>query len=262
MNRALLVMFVGLALAAPVLAQGPAPAPQTHRWRIAVAGGWATGYLGLLAMHGLPRERISELELADPDRLKQFDVIITANASNAADWVTKLEQFAADGGIAFIEGPPAPSLDAIPGRRVAPDTCPNLRFVPSSSPISQGLPELGPLYCAGYGAAPIVPDPQAPVTVLARYTNDTTPDKFRDHLMDGGQGAPAILLAKYGKGYIVYIANCISVSLALSGRGFEPFICKVLENLSGGQLRDRVFADNLDRDALQSTPPPLPEAPD
>jgi len=118
------------------------------------------------------------------------------------------------------------------------------------------------LYCAGYGAAPIVPDPQAPVTVLARYTNETTPDKFRDHLMDGGQGAPAILLAKHGKGTIVYIANCISVSLALSGRGFEPFICKVLENLSGGQLRDRVFTDNLDRDALQSTPPPLPEPPD
>jgi hypothetical protein len=41
-----------LVLSAMANAQSP---PQTRRWRIGVAGGYCTGYLGMLALHGLPR---------------------------------------------------------------------------------------------------------------------------------------------------------------------------------------------------------------
>mgnify|MGYP005836217123 CR=1 FL=1 len=235
-----------------------APAPQTRPWRVAVIGGYPTGYLGLLALHGLPRARLDDSEIANPERLRQFDIVITCQRG---PWATEevarlLEQYAADGGIVVVEHVPPPGTDVLPGRRIGAAASTNLRFVASDSPISKGLPELGLLKIAGNGAAAVVPDASSKAIVLARFTDEEAPEKVRNHFIVDGQGAPAILQIPHGQGQIIYCGPVVSQHLALRGREFEPFVCNLLDAVSGGQLRDRMFSGNLDPAQLLSTPPP------
>lgn len=240
-----------------------APAPQTRPWRIAVTGGYPTGYLGLLALHGLPRVRLDDSEIANAERLRQFDLVITCQRG---PWATEeiarlLEQYAADGGIVVVEHTPPPGVEVVPGRRIGPAASTNLRFVASDSPISKGLPDLGLLRIAGSGAAAVVPDPSSKAIILARFTDEEAPDKVRNHFIVDGQGAPAILQIPHGKGQIIYCGPAISQHLALRGREFEPFVCNLLEALSDGQLRDRFFSGSIDPAELVSVPPPAPGPP-
>lgn len=245
-------------LSLATIAYAEPPTPQTRPWRVAVAGGWGLGYVGLLSLHGLPRERLTGEELSDLGRLKQFDVVITAATHSHPTALAALEQFAAEGGLAIIEGPPAPSPAAIAGRRLTPDSAPNIVFVPSSSPLSRGLPELGVIYTAAYGAGAVIPDPDSRAVVLARYTNEGTPEKYRNHLFDGGQGAPAVLQVPYGKGQIIYTGPPLSIQFSLAGRKLEPLIYGALDLFSGGQLRSRFAPEALDAAQLVTA---LPEAP-
>ncbi len=240
-----------------------APAPQTRPWRIAVIGGYPTGYLGLLAVHGLPRVRLDDSEIANPERLRQFDIVITCQRG---PWATEevarlLEQYAADGGNVVVEHVPPPGETVLPGRRVGAAASTNLRFVASDSPVSKGLPELGLLKIAGNGAAAVVPDPSSNAVILARFTDEEAPDKVRNHFIVDGQGAPAMLQIPHGKGQIIYCGPAISQHLALRGREFEPFVCNLLDALSNGELRDRMFSGNMDPAELVSAAPPSGEPP-
>jgi hypothetical protein len=233
-----------------------APVPQTRPWRIAVAGGQAVavlgggipGYLSLLASHGLPRVRIDEAELVDLDRLRQFDVVIAAWANHGSPQAMQaLEQFASEGGIVIIEGWPLPSTQAVAGKRLGPARVANMRFVASDSVISQGLPELGVIRVAGPEAGAIIPEAGSRAVVLARYTDEDTPEDCRGHFRDGDQGAPAVLLIPYGKGQIVYSGPSLFPNLSRPDQVPEPLLCRVLNVLSQGEVRDRLFAGNVDR---------------
>lgn len=254
----LFAMTVATAHAAP-------PAAQTRPWRIAVAGGYSTGYLGLLALHGLPRVRIDDLEMADPSRLRDFDVVIAGwRGSGSVQAVQALERFAYEGGIAMTESFPMPSEQVLPGLRLGPAPGPNLRFVPSASPMSKGLPELGVIAAYGVQAGAIVPPPNSPAIVIARFTDEDAPQKFQGRFNVGGQGAPAIVAVPYGKGWVVYSGTSIAFNTSLRGRYFEPFLCNMLETLSQGQLRDRFYPGNLERSELVTLKPeagPVPPDP-
>ena len=122
----LLPLLVSLLL--PVVAPA-APAPQTHPWRIAVGGAYCTGYLGLLALHGLPRERITEQDLGNIERLREYNMVLVGMRGFDNSVAAVLEQYVREGGILLAETGLQPSVAAVPGRRIGPAPHPNIRFV-------------------------------------------------------------------------------------------------------------------------------------
>ena len=237
-------LLILILLTTAPLAQAQA---QTHRWRIGIAGGFGTGYLGLMALHGLPRERLDDANALSLEKLKQYDILIVGYDNPVAPKV--LEDYVRDGGIALTEAVPVPSEEVIPGRRVGPAPTPNIRFVDSKTPVTAGCPELGVIACAGqYGAAII---PSSPDTVvLARFTDEDAPKRVQGKFVEDGQGLPAIVMAGYGKGKFIYCGVGVSYSLSLRGRQFEPFLINLLRYVSGGQLADRMYPGNVERSEL------------
>jgi len=247
-------------------------APQSRPWRVAISGGQAVaarggdipGYLSLLSLHGLPRVRIDETELTDPGRLRQFDVVIACwGCFGNEPAMRALEQFAYDGGIVISEGWPMPSAQVFPGQRLGPAPVPNMRFTPSDSPLSRGLPDLGVVKCAASyrEAGAIIPAAGSRATVLARYTDEETPEKLRGRFRDGARGAPAVLLTPYGKGTVLYYGPSVSPDLSPPDQPPEHFICRVLHMLSQGELTGRLFTGKMDRASFITGPVPPPEAP-
>jgi len=245
-----------------------APVPQTRPWRIAIAGGQAVaarggdipGYLSLLALNGLPRVRINEGELTDLNRLRQFDVVIACWGNFGSEpAIRTLEQFAQEGGIVVSEGWPLPSPQVISGKRLGPAPTPNIRFVASASPLSRGLPELGVIKSAvsHREAGAIVPDAGSEAVVLARYTDEDTPEKLRGRFRDGNQGAPAILLIPYGKGHILFCGPALAPAPSPPGQLADHLVYRVLELLSKGELTGRLFSGKVDRAEFvtEATPP-------
>ena len=267
MRRYFVFILIPLIVTATCLA---APIPQTRPWRVAIAGGQAIaarggdipGYLSLLALHGLPRVRIDETELTNLDRLRQYDVVIAAWGRYGSDRaMNTLEQFAREGGIAITEGWPHPSPQVLAGKRLGPFPSPNVRFVPSDSPISRGLPELGVLGSAvsHREAGSIIPDPGSNAIVLARYTDEEVPEKLRGQFRDGNQGAPAVLLIPCGKGTVLYCGPSIAQSLTPADQPSDHFICRVLEALSKGELTGRLYTGKVDRSEFVSEVPQVEE---
>lgn len=257
-SRPLLVVLTLAIVATFAHAQPP---PQTHRWRIGVTGGYCTGYLGLLALHGLPRERIDDDDVLNLEKMKAYDLLIIGSRGyNNAQAIKVLEQYVYEGGIALTESLPIPSTDAIPGRRIGPAPAPNLRFVDSGTPLTTGCPELGVIPCAGLSGASIIPEANSKVTVLARYTDEDAPKRFQGTFVADGQGTPAIVMAEYGKGKLVYCGAAMSYAISLRGRQFEPFLINLLRYVSNGELADRMFPANVERtDLLTATEPQEPQ---
>lgn len=244
------------------------PAPQTRPWHVAIAGGQAVaargggipGYLSLLSLHGLPRVRLDDVELTDLSRLRQFDVVIACWSNFGSEPAMRsLEQFAKEGGIVVTEGWPMPSSSVIPGKRLGPAPCPNMRFVPSAHPLSQGLPELGIVPCAAQyrQSGAIIPDAGSPALVLARYTDEDAPKETVSHLREGNQGAPAVILAPYGKGTILYYGPSLSPDLSPADQPPDHFICRFLKWISQGEVTGRLFTGKVDRAEFvtEQTPP-------
>jgi len=254
MSRRLLFVLILVGLCAS-LSWG-APAPQTHPWRIAVGGAYCTGYLGLLSLHGLPRERITDQELSDVSKLRQYNIIFLGMRGISGETIgPPLEQYLREGGIVVAETGFPLSNALIPGRRIGPAPHPNIRFVDTGTPLSQGLPQLGVIPCLSGQGVTIVPETGAKVTVLANFTEEDTPQRFRGHFLVNGQGAPAILMAEVGEGKLIYSAPSIAYNLSLRGQQFEPFIVNLVKSVSNGELDDRVYTGALQRDELTTLPP-------
>jgi hypothetical protein len=198
-----LLLTLGLASAQP--------ASQTHPWRIGVIGGYCTGYLGLLSLHGLPHERIDDAALRDLKTLQQYQMIIVGVRGGAPEAEQNLEEYVRGGGIALVETVPVPSAEAMPGERLGPFAVPNLRFVDSGTPITAGLPELGVLPCVGFVGASIIPPPNDKNTVvIANYTDEDAPKRCQGNFVRDGKGTPAILMTSLGKGKLIYAGPSIS----------------------------------------------------
>ncbi len=238
-----------------------APAPQTKPWRIAVGGTFCTGYLGLLALHGMPRDRLADQDLMNPEKLRQYDIVLVGMRGMLGEALAgPLLQYIREGGIVVAEsGLFSLAASVIPGQRLGPAPYPNIRFVDAGTPLTQGLPELGVIPCFSGNGFTIVPAPDANVKVLAFFTEEQTPDRFRGHFVRNGKGAPAIMMAEVGKGVLIYSAPSIAFNLSLRGQHFEPFICNIIRYFSRGELDDRMYTGSLSRDQLVTLPSAEPE---
>lgn len=232
-------------------ADGPA-----RRWRIGIAGAFSTGYLGLMALHGLPRERLDDDDVLSLSKLKQYDMVIIGLRGYAnAEAAKVLEDYVRDGGIALTETLPIPSEQALPGRRIGPAPTPNIRFIDSGTPVTAGCPELGLIGCAGLNGASIVPtSPDA--VVLARFTDEGAPRKMQGRFVENNQGLPAIIMVPLGKGKLIYSGASLSHAISLRGRELEPFLVNLLKYVSDGQLVDRMYSGTVERSELVTAQEP------
>ena len=239
-----------LIMIATVSGAWGAPTPQTRRWRVGVGGGYCIGYWGMLGRHGLPRERMADSKLADPAYLKQFDVVVIGYPTGEASR-TAVEEFVRAGGVAITGLDLAPSSTALPGRRVKLQKGPNVEFVPSDCPASEGLPAIGRLTTSRRPGASIIPEPgRADTYVLARFTDEDAHPEVKGIFRDGSQGAPAIVLFKHGKGWWLWSGTWMGFWTALSGPHFEPAILNTLKFVSNRELVVRWSMDSLEEQDL------------
>lgn len=260
MRHLILPLLVLLLL--PVAASA-SPPPQTHPWRIAVGGAYCTGYVGLLALHGLPRERVTEQDLGNIERLREYDMVLVGMRGFDNNVSAVLEQYVREGGVLVAETGLQPSPAALPGQRLGPAPHPNLRFVNSGSPLTQGLPELGLIPCVSGNGLAIIPDASTEARVLAEFSEEQTPPKFQGRFrLPDGRMAPAIIAAKVGEGWLVYSAVSIAFNMSLRGDLFGPFVCNVIRHFSNGEVDDRMFPGAVGREQLATVPPEEPPSGD
>jgi len=239
-RRAVLVpLIVIIALPSAARAEG---------WRIAVGGGRITGYIGVLAKHGLHREVLTDAELADLDTLRRYRVVIaTMPVNNLGAVARAIERYVAEGGCAITEATIAPSTAALPGRRFGPKPGPHVSFDGHDHPISLTMRGAGMVATAGRQAMAITPSDPNAATVLAHFTDEGVPDKYRGELTGGRQDLPAVLLFRHGEGTWLYSGAQIAVSLALRGLELQPAILEALGLFSDGALAPRFELLGADR---------------
>lgn len=208
-------------------------------WKVGVGGGRITGYIGLLADRGMPREYLTDEEMADVEVLRRYRVVIATAASNPEAVSKAIEQFVAEGGIAITEERAMPSVAAVKGRRLGPASAPNLTFRDYDHPISRAMHSAGTLATYARPGLAIIPSDASNVTVLAEYTEEGVPDKYRGKLTGGKPDIPAVLLIEHGKGRWLYFGPLVSFSLALRGPELQPAILTALDLLSEGVLVPR-----------------------
>jgi hypothetical protein len=208
--------------------------------RIAIAGPWGTGYAGLLARHGLPRERLLDPQVADPVVLRQYDVLVVAGA--VANWSAAqpiVEQYVRDGGAALLEYTALPSPEAFPGERVAPQGAPNFVLEAPDHPALAGLTP-GKTYAHnGNPGAAIVPSADAGAVVLARYTEEGAAEKIRGLFVLNGQSVPALVYRPLGQGQLVYSGPFMGDVMAFGG-GDDDLILALMRFLTGGDAVPRL----------------------
>ncbi|MFW6156744.1 MAG: hypothetical protein ACOC7J_05445 [Armatimonadota bacterium] len=209
-------------------------------WKVGVGGGRITGYMGLLADRGMPREYLTDEELADIEVLREYRAVIVTAARNHQAVARAVEQFVAEGGIAITEERVAPSAEAVRGRRLGPESAPNIVFRGYDHAISQAMHSANVVTTHARPALAIIPAEGAEnVTVLAEYTDERVPDKYKGKLTGGKKGIPAVLLVEHGEGAWLHFGPRVGFSLALRGPEMQPAILTALDMLSDGVLTPR-----------------------
>ncbi len=90
--------------------------------------------------------------------------------------------------------------------------------------------------------------------VLLRFTDKGAKPEVQGRFVDGGKGSPAILLAEYGKGKVIWSGVRLSMSAAYDTTGYiAPFLANLLRELSGGQVVPRFTTQAGAGDNVAST---------
>jgi len=208
--------------------------------RLAIAGSWGTGYAGLLARHGMPRERLLDPQVADPEVLRQYDVVIVSGAVRGWDAAQPVvEQYVRNGGSALLEYTALPSADALPGQRVSPQAGPNFVLDGTRHPAVAGLGARKAYAHNGNPAAAIVPDAAPDAVVLARFTEEGAGDKVRGKFVLNGQSVPAIIYRPLGQGHLIYSGPFVGYALAF-GVDDGDLVLALVEFLSKGNAVPRL----------------------
>ncbi len=219
-------------------------------WRIAVGGGRITGFIGILASNGLSREVLSDAELADIEVLRRYRVVIaTSGANNSRAIARAIERYVSEGGCAITEVEIIPSTSALAGRRIGPKRGPNIDFSGHDHPISATMRGTGTIVTTYGNAMAIIPS-GGNATVIAHYTDDGVPDKFRGELTGGRRDMPALVLFKHGQGQWLYSGAPIAFALALRSLDLQPAVLAAISHFTGGTLTPRFTTLAPDRRLL------------
>ena len=283
----LLGFGAALMLALPALADNEVPAAVGARpCRIAVTGAFPTGYMGLLARYGMPRDVLLDYQMSDPDLVSKYDLVIVAGASaGARDTVLSLQRLLAKGGSVLLDcsgGGSGAIAIAIGGRtswqaarRVQGER--NKRAVPfrlvgQNNPLRDevGTAALDP---AQPGFVPVVGNSPASL-VLAEYTLP----RPRAGAADANEplNPPAIVLMKQDRGNLLVCGPGVGLGMALAGANYDSLVLGMLRTLTGGRAVPQLEAEGVRLGRRQSSrtlkktapvaaqgvavgPPPIPD---
>ena len=262
MTRRLYCSVGQLALAALLLAYCDSPAA-ARTWRIGVGGGRVIGYTGALAKYGLPRQRMTDEELTDPQALAGYDVVIIAYPCSVPQPASAaIEEYVKNGGLAITECRVMPSASALAGERLGPAPAPNITFAGYDHPISKPLVNAGVLVTYARPGSAIIPAEGANAAVLAAFTDEGVNKKYRGKLTGGKKGIPALVLFEHGEGQWLYCGSGLGFSLALRGPELEPWLLATLSHFSDGELTPRFVSLATDQWLLPSVPLRPPAEPE
>lgn len=221
--------------------------------RIAVGGAYPHGYVGLLARYGLPRDLLSADQLAAPDVLASYDLVIIAGLSgNEGDLTQGLDAVLAKGGCLLLDyGPPGRSTwrssrgGTSTGAGYFQIAAPSRSPFRISAPTALGLAadqEFSQFSSRLAGFAPRLATSDQ-TTVLAEFRATTAPDQVRDMTdrnrrpePDRGPAMPAIILERRGPGRIIHCGPSIGMATALGGLDFDDLVLSFLNLLTDGRV--------------------------
>lgn len=244
---------------------GACIADAAESWKVAYGGGRITGYVGLLANHGMPRDYLSDAELADPARLAEYRVVIVSGGVRNFQAISRaIAGFVENGGIAITEERIAPSSRVVPGERIGPNRAPNMDFREHDHPLSRSMHSAEIVRVHTQPGLAIVPKDADNVTVLATYTDRGVPERHREELTGGRKDLPAAMLIEHGEGQWLYFGPRVSFSLALRGYEMQPVMLEALRLLTNDTIIPRF--ENVDAESrlvprVQWEPEPLQPLP-
>lgn len=215
--------------------------------RIGVAGAWGTGYIGFLARHGMPRERLLDSQVADSDVLRRYRlIVVSGTVSGWGNALPAIEEYVRGGGCAVLECSAFPSAEVLPGTRIEPQAGPNFVIEAASHAALAGIPQGKTYPHNGYSSAAIVPE-TAQATVLARFTEQGASEKVKGRFVNKGQSVPAIVHLPLGQGQLVYMGPWLGYGLAF-GRDYSDLVFAIVRHLTDGWVLPRLTLagpDNL-----------------
>ncbi len=240
-----------LLLVAPLAAQqGPG--------RIAVGGVWPTGYVGALARHGLPRDLLYDEQLADPEVLGRYDLVIIAGAPpNVPDLMPAVAQLMSKGGALLVDysgiGPGLRGLFATAGGQgpaavgVAGRSLARVELTGGHNALARAL-NFDLNFTMGHDN--LVPVVTEGAVTLAEYTATSPlpppgpPDEEREKLRrqrgDEGPRAPAILLRREGPGRLLICGPAVGFATGLLGQDMDRLILSMVHLLTDGRAQAQV----------------------
>ncbi|MCC7493462.1 MAG: hypothetical protein IT204_13995 [Fimbriimonadaceae bacterium] len=225
--------------------------------RIAVGGAFPTGYVGTLARFGLPRDLLSDDQLADPAALAKYQVVLVAGApTTMADYGAAFDKVLAAGGAVLLDfsspsmvlrdwlnrgAPPrGGSLLGLSGRSRSP-----LRPA-AGSPLAADVVESGGWPASRMSFIPYVP-PDSGAQTLVEFTASTPLGERVDprelfgggdrrlERPDTGPPAPAIVVMPRGGGQLALCGPALGLATSVLGEDYDALLLGLVRVLSKGR---------------------------
>ncbi len=207
--------------------------------RVAIGGSWGTGYVGLLARNGMPRERLLDPQLADPDVLRKYGLVVVAGSvTNWGAAEQAIATYVSEGGSALLECTALPTAATLPGTRTGAQAAPNF-LLEGNHPAIAALPAGKTYTHNGYSAAAITPDAASGATILARFTDAGASDKVKGKFVINGQGAASLVHKQIGQGHLIYSGPWMAYGMAF-GRDYSDLVFSLVSFLTGGEVTPRL----------------------
>lgn len=241
-----------LAAFTPAVCQAQVQGARTGLARIAVAGAHPTGYLGLLARYGMPRDVVLDYRLAEPEALSDCDLLIVAGFSpGIRSAFPAMERMLARGASILFDYsipqavvvPPALARRAgglMPLLAAATRPPAAFRLVGDGNPLHPDVGTQDTFPPARFSLVPAVTDPQN-TTVLAEYVRPAPRNPQRRLRFPevaspwDGRQAPAILLVRQGAGKLILCGPGIAAATALQGLDYDRLMLGMIRILTDGR---------------------------
>lgn len=242
-------MVIGFGLWASVAAaQRPGPG------RIAVAGQFPNGYVGLLARVGLPRDLLTDDALADASVVGRYDLLIVAGLGQRVDEVMlSFEAVWAKGGSVLVDYGPPPGMGDGARRggfggngpfRINGFSNSAILVTPAGAGLALERTRYEPVNAMRMMSfVPALAEGEA--VTLCEYEKSSTLRDFaaRREMMrrggrppaDTGPPAPAILLTERGRGKLIVCGLPIGMATSLGGVDFDDLVLGMVRLLTDGR---------------------------
>ncbi len=231
--------------------------------RVGIMGDWVTGYNGFLARQGLPHEVILDHQMADPEVLRRYDVVLvsTLHWQLRAPAINALLGYVRAGGAVILDSNAMPPEGVVAGARG--NLANGLAAIVSGAgnPLSAWLRE-GTSFAGLELNHYLDAEGQPGVRVLARYQGKVGPSGTFQPAA-GDAGTPAIWERPLGKGRLIYCGPALGLDICVTGGPYAPIVDALLHHLRGRAADPQLVPESAavsNRQAMGRQPASAPDA--